>query len=106
MKCCSINVFFISRSHPKGVKKEPLSVMVNVLPTTIERGSLNGNFTRKHSKIQSKNDACAPRAEDARRVRCASEHDLDLPRARHGPIREGGPAAAAGRERRDDGAAQ
>ena len=56
LKCCSINVFFISLSHPKGVKKEPLSVMVNVLPTTIERGSLNGNFTRKHSKIQSKND--------------------------------------------------
>lgn len=27
--------------------------MVNVLPTTIVRGSLNGKFTRKNSKIQS-----------------------------------------------------
>ena len=36
------------------MKKEPLSVMVNVPPTTIERGSLNGNFTRKHSKFNQK----------------------------------------------------
>ena len=53
LKSCSINVFFIS-FHTQRQKKRTLSVMVNVLPTTIERGSLNGNFTRKHSKIQSK----------------------------------------------------
>lgn len=35
-KCCSINVFFIFEPHPKG--------------------SLNGEFTREHSKTQYKND--------------------------------------------------
>ena len=34
------------------MKKEPLSDMVNSLQTTIERGSLNGYFTRKIRKIQ------------------------------------------------------